>query len=729
MEKRVLLAVVLSFLVLYGFQALFKVPEPPKPGPDQSQPTPAAVGPQDSSTPAQTSPSAPQPGAPPEPSAAPLVADTSDREIVVEGDSVRATFSSRGAVLKSWRLKKYQNHHGQDLELVPQDVPPDAARPFTLSVDDAAVSASLARALFRPSAPSLALGSDPATLSFVYSDASGLTAEKRFTFNPRSPYIVEVLASVTKGGSTLVPAIQWGPALGTALDASAAGYYNMPPRAVVHQGSEERYDAKKIGEIANVEGAYEFAGVDDHYFMVAAVTLKEPVRLHYETLQLPLREGAEKPPPPYVSWSVRTTNGGSNVAFFMGPKDYDVLRAIDPNLTRAIDFGIFAWLVVPLLRSLKWVNGYVGNYGWSIVLLTVLINLVMFPLRHKSVVSMRRMQEIQPEIKSIQDRYAKLKITDPARQKMNTEMMALYKERGVNPASGCVPMLLTLPVLFAFYAMLSVAIELRGAPFFGWIKDLSIHDPLYITPVLMGLTQFIQTKMTPSTADPTQQRIMLLMPLMFMGMFLWAPSGLVLYWTVSNIWAIGQQAITQRLIGPQQQRTVRPPAERQLKTVGARATDQAAKERKSMELHERVREFTRQTMAAMGLTLEVEVKDTPDAIRVEIGGEGGEYLLRRRAEALDALQLIVNTAFRRELNDDRSFVVDCLDYRKAKDEELRQMARFLMEKAKSSGPQEMGPLNPYARRIVHLTVAEDPVLSSESIGDAHMKTVIISQRR
>ena len=148
-----------------------------------------------------------------------------------------------------------------------------------------------------------------------------------------------------------------------------------------------------------------------------------------------------------------------------------------------------------------------------------------------------------------------------------------------------------------------------------------------------------------------------------------------------------------------------------------------------MEVQDRVQEFMRQTMAALGLSLDVEVKETPDAIRVEISGEGGEALLRRRAEALDALQLIVNTAFRRELDDDRSFVVDCLDYRKAKDEELRQMARFMMEKAKMSGPQEMGPLNPYARRIVHLTVAEDPALSSESIGDAHMKTVIISVRR
>ena len=148
-----------------------------------------------------------------------------------------------------------------------------------------------------------------------------------------------------------------------------------------------------------------------------------------------------------------------------------------------------------------------------------------------------------------------------------------------------------------------------------------------------------------------------------------------------------------------------------------------------MELHERVREFTKQTVAAMGVALDVTVVDGGDNIRVELSGEGGEVLLRKRAEALDALQQIVNTAFRRELKDDRSFVVDCMNYRKAKDAELRQMARFMMEKARSAGPQEMGPLNPYARRLVHLTVAEDPEMSSESIGDAFLKTVIISVRR
>jgi YidC/Oxa1 family membrane protein insertase len=254
-----------------------------------------------------------------------------------------------------------------------------------------------------------------------------------------------------------------------------------------------------------------------------------------------------------------------------------VLAAVDRELVRAIDFGIFAFLVVPLLRALKWVNVYVGNYGWSIIILTIIINAVMFPLRHKSVVSMRKMQVLQPEMKAIQDRYAKLKMSDPARQKMNVELMNLYRERGVNPASGCVPMLLTLPVLFAFYSMLSVAIELRGAPFVGWIRDLSQPDPYFVTPILMGATMFWQQKITPTTVDPTQQKVMMIMPLMLSVMFLWAPSGLVLYWFVSNLWAIGQQYFTNWLLGPMPVHAVRPPAERRLKNAGAGKTARAEK--------------------------------------------------------------------------------------------------------------------------------------------------------
>ena len=180
-------------------------------------------------------------------------------------------------------------------------------------------------------------------------------------------------------------------------------------------------------------------------------------------------------------------------------------------------------------------------------------------------------------MKAIQERYAGLKATDPAKQKMNAEVMNLYREKGVNPAGGCVPMILQFPVLLAFYSMLSQSIELRGAEFGLWIRDLSQADPYFVVPVLMAVTMFWQQRITPATGDPAQQRIMMLMPLMFSVMFLFAPSGLVIYWFVGNLWAIGQQYFTNWMIGPPAVQTVRPPAERRVKSVGAGRTTGAEK--------------------------------------------------------------------------------------------------------------------------------------------------------
>ena len=580
MEKRVLLAVILSFVVLYGYQAIFPPPPPPQRAPqesaaagaDQPAPTPTPM-PTQTANPAVEAPSA-------SPAVAPLVGDREEREVVVENAMVRAVFTSRGAALTSWRLKKYQDDAGQPLELVPSNVPPGRLLPFMLSVDEAAVSARLQQALYLPSATAVDASAAPSRLEFRYQDAAGLSVRKVFSFDPQQPYVIGFTAEITNNGTALVPAIEWGPALGNGIAGSTTGVYSPPPQPIFYRdGDVTRVSTDDVPNYASQEGTFGFVGVDDHYFLSAALPSGQPLRVRYAALRVPI-EGTEDQAARFVAWSARYPGAPTDAKFFFGPKDFEVLAAIDRDLVRAIHFGIFAWLVVPLLRALNWVNGFVGNYGWSIIILTALINIAMFPLRHKSVVSMRRMQEIQPEVKAIQDRYAKLKMSDPARQKMNVEVMNLYRERGVNPASGCVPMLLTLPVLFAFYSMLSVAIELRGAPFIGWIRDLSVHDPLFITPVLMGATQFIQTKMTPSTADPMQQKMMLFMPLIFMTFFLWAPSGLVLYWTVSNLWAIGQQALTNRLIGPPPQRTVRPPAERKLKNAGTGKSEQAAKERK-----------------------------------------------------------------------------------------------------------------------------------------------------
>ncbi|HEY0876769.1 MAG TPA: membrane protein insertase YidC [Vicinamibacterales bacterium] len=572
MEKRVLLAIVLSFAVLYGFQAMFPPPEPQQQTASGTQ----AGAPSEAPAP---DPAAAVEAPAPEPATAPVTGDVEEREIAFENESVRAVFSNRGGVIKSWRLKKYLNAANEPLELVPQDTPAGTPKPFTLAVDDAAVSKTLASALYKPSASSVDASSAPQTLTFDYQDASGLVVTKTFAFDPASPYVIRFSATVTNGGTALNPSVKWGPAIGTNLTVNTSSY-NQPPQPIFFtDGDVERIGTSKVAEVANIQGTYGFAGADDHYFLSTTVNAPSPLRLNYEVVPMPAKVQGEKAPPPYVSWTATYPGPPSEAVYFFGPKDFDVLAAVDRDLVRAIHFGVFSWLVVPLLRALKWVNVYIGNYGWSIIALTVIINLVLFPFRHKSVVSMRKMQEIQPQVKAIQDRYAHLKMTDPARQKMNQEMMQLYKERGVNPASGCLPMLMTLPVLFAFYAMLSVAIELRGAPFIGWITDLSTYDPLFITPVIMGLTQFVQTRMTPTTADPVQQRVMMFMPLMFMAFFLWAPAGLVLYWTVSNLWAIGQQAVTNKLIGPPKVQTVRPPAERRVKTAGA-GKSVAAKERK-----------------------------------------------------------------------------------------------------------------------------------------------------
>ena len=385
-------------------------------------------------------------------------------------------------------------------------------------------------------------------------------------------------ASVSRNGAALNPTVNWGPALGTGVVAGGMNYAPAPQPIFYRDRKVTRVAIGDIETHRQEQGAFGFVGVDDHYFLSAIVPPTEQLQVELQ----PGRSFRCRGRTARCS-SSRGACGRrrrrSSADFFFGPKDLDVLQSIKPDLVRAIDFGMFDWLVVPLLRALKWVNSYVGNYGWSIIVLTIIINLVMFPLKHKSIVSMRKMQELQPQMKAIQDRYAKLKMTDPGRQKMNEEVMALYKQHGTNPASGCVPMLLTLPVLVAFYAMLAVAIELRGAPFVGWIKDLSSFDPYFVTPILMGATMFVQQKMTPSVADPVQAKMMMFMPLMFTGMLMWAPSGLVMYWTSSNLWAIGQQVLTNRLIGPPPQHNVRPPAERQLKNAGAGKSPQA-KERK-----------------------------------------------------------------------------------------------------------------------------------------------------
>ena len=484
------------------------------------------------------------------------VGDANAREIVVETSKVRAVFSNRGANIVHWILKEFRNDAGQPLDLVPGGAGDATVKPFTLTVDDQATTARLNDAIYRLRAATngdtVDATASPQTIVFESEASDGLKVIKTFVFEPTS-YVVNFSATVHAGGQELNPTIHWGPGLGddVARTPPASFFspaYTLPAQAIVYNdGDVDRMDPAVAGSL---EGPFKYVGVDDHYF--AAVLLNDeparPVRLEYQPVHVPLANDASIVSK-YVSTSVRFSAPPVNARFFYGPKVFEELREIDPELTRAINFGIFSWLAVPLLGALKWVQGFVGNWGWSIVVLTILINMAMFPLRHKSVVSMRKMQEIQPQMKAIQERYAKYKVTDPERQKMNTEVMALYKAKGVNPASGCIPMLLTLPFLIAFYSMLQMAIEIRGANFMGWITNLSAPDPFYILPIAMGAVQFWQTKIQPAAGDPTQQKIMMFMPLMFAAMSFSFPSGLVLYWLVSTLFTIVQQYFTNYLIG------------------------------------------------------------------------------------------------------------------------------------------------------------------------------------
>jgi YidC/Oxa1 family membrane protein insertase len=555
MERRLLLAIVLTFVVLTAYQWLVPM----------SRPAPAqTVSPGAAAQPAPAPPSAATPQtdavpATPPPSTATVEtvrADTAERTVTVENGIVRAVFSNRGATLVAWELLHYAAPDGRPVDLVPHDIPANQPRPFSLKLDDAAKSARLNTALFavEPNASRVSTASGPVTISFEYEDAAGLHARKQFTLKPNS-YEVMVTAAVTDGDRALNPFVQWGPGLGDVL-ATGSGRMFMSTRkseALFSSGGDvERIQAAKLTTTPRYQGHYEFAGVDTHYFMSTAVK-PGSAEIVYYPLSVPSKTDAAAISRDYIGYDIRfqsAQSGPANARFFVGPKHFETLRQTDSDLVRAIWFGMFAFLSVPLLSALNWVHGFIGNYGWSIIALTVIINAAMFPLRHKSNVSMRKMQEIQPQVKAIQDRYSHLKATDPARQKMNTELMELYRQKGVNPASGCVPMLLTFPVLLAFYSLLSESIELRNAPFIWWIHDLAAPDPYYVTPILMGASQMLQQRMTPmSGGDPVQQKMMMFMPILFTFLFITSPAGLALYWFASNVLVIGQQLLTNRMIG------------------------------------------------------------------------------------------------------------------------------------------------------------------------------------
>jgi YidC/Oxa1 family membrane protein insertase len=484
------------------------------------------------------------------------VADERERRVEAQGDQVEVAFSNRGARLLSWRLKRFKDAEGRPEEMV--QAAPGGARGLDIETGEASLDGRLREGLYVPSAETLRIPENgEAELVFRYGEGD-LLAEKRLRFR-RGGYLVEVSARVVKGGVERPVRLLWGPGIGnaTAAEREVQGYHE--PQAVVDTPSGvERIPAEKLPEARTFPVA-RWGGVESLHFAALWVPADAPGPVELGTAVVRQGEDGKPVAGPVASVSLEP---GQTAVLYVGPKDHSLLGGLGHRLVEVVPVG--EWIgpiVVPLMALLRWVNGAVGNYGWSIVVLTVLINLLMAPLRHYSIANGLKMAKLAPEMKVIQERYRKVPALDPKRQEMQQEVAALYARHGMSMGTqmlvGCLPLLLTMPFLIAFYRVLQVSIELRGAPWL-WITDLSQRDPLYLTPVLMGASMFLMQKMTPTAMDPAQQRIMMMMPVVLVVMFHAAPSGLNLYWLASNLCAIVQQGVTLRILRSHEEAAPRP---------------------------------------------------------------------------------------------------------------------------------------------------------------------------
>jgi YidC/Oxa1 family membrane protein insertase len=381
-----------------------------------------------------------------------------------------------------------------------------------------------------------------------WSDGSGSSVRK--TIELRSGYGLEV--SIQGTGSLANAPISVGTGLRNLGEQERNSRLAVWGDGIVlADGEVEKFKKAKVKAPVDLRpGVLAYAGLEDAYFIniLRPMTRVDEVRID----RLEYTEQGDPSEEPKLNQALRVLLVPSSGIFegeLLGaPKEYKLLQSIGGGVEKTLDLGIFGFISVFFLKALWWIYGIVGNYGAAIILLTVGIRIVLFPLMHTSTVSMRKMAKVQPRVKEIQAKYKKKK--DPqARSKMSQETMALYKEEGVNPMAGCLPVLVQLPILWALYQLFLHAIELRHAPFMLWITDLSAKDPLYVTPVLMTATMWLQQKLAPQAGDPQQQRIMRMLPLIFGIMFLQFPSGLVLYWLTNNVISILQQEITLFIIG------------------------------------------------------------------------------------------------------------------------------------------------------------------------------------
>jgi YidC/Oxa1 family membrane protein insertase len=542
MEKRLILAIILSFLVLMGYQYFFVKPDKPVTAPvETSTATPAASLPGTAGAVRESKPDAPAEAKPAPAEALPApnlgtVAGQAETDIVVETSLYKAVWTNKGGVLKSWKLKNHKNSQKEDLELVPALAGQIGRYPFSLGLDDTAFAGLLNSSLFETSQTALDLRDGASgELRFVFSDGSAVKAEKSFRFTGGS-YALETEIRVWKNDQPVSPSVLWGPGIGNPSPADLKQSFSASTGSAVYTGGKvvRMIERKYKAETSNYNFV-DWAAYEDNYFVALFVLPSQKGQAAF------LKEVAGQAPAYFVYVTAPRRA-------YIGPKDAEALRAFGNEAKKVISFGMFGSIAEILLVVVSFFHKLFPNWGVAIILLTVVIKIIFFPLTYSSTKSMVKMADLQPKVKAIRNKYKKAKSDIAQRRLMNEEMMKLYKDNGVNPAGGCLPMLIQLPVFWGVFRMLVVSIEFRHAPFALWITDLSVKDPFYVTPVLMGITQFISQKMTPTSADPSQAKMMLIMPFVMTIFFMNFQSGLVLYWLTTNVLQIGQQAIMNRMM-------------------------------------------------------------------------------------------------------------------------------------------------------------------------------------
>jgi YidC/Oxa1 family membrane protein insertase len=556
-ERRLLLVFVLTFVVLIIFQPLLKKYGPQPPVAPQKQPQAAQPA-------ASSAISPPTVTAAAAPAASVSKQAAAETETVVENDLYRITFTNRGAQVKSWILKKFDN----DAENGPLDLvnPLTASKfgyPMSLWTYDENLHNRLNSVLYVPSNEGQV--SAPAQIAFEYADQD-LVVRKTFRFD--HTYVLNVETSVVYKGANVFAAPAWSAGFGDQL--TPAGF--APSRIEYHSDASTdrtalvfpnyivRLPIKNVSNGNTIKGPFEWAGTGDQYFTALFIP-NDPLSAAMVTL----RQSTEIPQKPgsneiakidVLGAAVGDLRGPTAERIFVGPKEVSALDAVSvptihndsPNLGGIVDYGWWGILARPLFLWLKWTyNHVIHNWGWAIVIQTLIITIALLPLRITQMKSMLKMQRVAPQIKSIQEKYKKYSLRDPRKAAMNEEVAAVYKKEGVNPAGGCLPLLIQFPFLIAYYRMLGVALDLRHAHWL-WIHDLSARDPYFILPILMVISMFAMQRMTPQAGmDPQQQKMMNWMMPLFMGfIFFNLQAGLNLYYAETNLISMAQQAIMNR---------------------------------------------------------------------------------------------------------------------------------------------------------------------------------------